>query len=68
VETGLTAERPLPGDDRARVCAEEGIPQDLIYLAQAESAFSSRWRFSRAPAHAGHSGNFVAWRGHEIRG
>jgi len=38
----------------SRVLQEEGLPQDLIYLAQAESAFS-RWRF-RAPARGG-SGN-----------
>ena len=38
-----------------RVLQEEGVPQDLIYLAQAESD-SSLWRFpARAPAACGNS-------------
>src|SRR6266404_175414 len=46
----------------SRVLREEGIPQDLIYLAQAESAFQPL-ALSRAGARG--IWQFVAWRGHE---
>lgn len=46
----------------ARVLHEEGIPQDLIYLAQAESAFQPL-ALSRAGARG--IWQFVAWRGNE---
>ncbi|HWZ96786.1 MAG TPA: transglycosylase SLT domain-containing protein [Candidatus Dormibacteraeota bacterium] len=46
----------------ARVLREEGIPQDLIYLAQAESAFQPL-ALSRAGARG--IWQFVAWRGNE---
>jgi membrane-bound lytic murein transglycosylase D len=46
----------------SRVLREEGLPQDLIYLAQAESAF-----LPTALSRAGARGiwQFVAWRGNE---
>lgn len=46
----------------SRVLHEEGIPQDLIYLAQAESAFQPL-ALSRAGARG--IWQFVAWRGNE---
>ena len=46
----------------SRVLQEEGLPQDLIYLAQAESAFQPL-ALSRAGARG--IWQFVAWRGHE---
>jgi membrane-bound lytic murein transglycosylase D len=46
----------------ARVLREEGVPQDLIYLAQAESAFQPL-ALSRAGARG--IWQFVAWRGNE---
>ena len=46
----------------ARVLQEEGLPQDLIYLAQAESAFQPL-ALSRAGARG--IWQFVAYRGHE---
>jgi len=46
----------------ARVLSEEGMPQDLIYLAQAESAFQPL-ALSRAGARG--IWQFVAWRGNE---
>ncbi len=46
----------------SRVLREEGIPQDLIYLAQAESAFQPL-ALSRAGARG--IWQFVAWRGNE---
>src|SRR5256884_7093704 len=46
----------------ARVLREVGIPQDLIYLAQAESAFQPL-ALSRAGARG--IWQFVAWRGNE---
>jgi membrane-bound lytic murein transglycosylase D len=45
-----------------RTLAEEGVPQDLIYLAQAESAFQPL-ALSRAGARG--IWQFVAWRGNE---
>ena len=45
-----------------RVLGEEGVPQDLIYLAQAESAFQPL-ALSRAGARG--IWQFVAWRGNE---
>src|SRR5438876_7649065 len=45
-----------------RVLKEEGLPQDLIYLAQAESAFQPL-ALSRAGARG--IWQFVAWRGNE---
>src|SRR5260370_38316758 len=44
----------------SRVLREEGVPQDLIYLAQAESAFQ-RLGLSRAGARG--ISQFVPWRG-----
>jgi membrane-bound lytic murein transglycosylase D len=61
VETGLSR----AGRYRemiARVLREEGVPQDLIYLAQAESAFQPL-ALSRAGARG--IWQFVAYRGHE---
>jgi membrane-bound lytic murein transglycosylase D len=61
VETGLRrAGRYRPMIER--VLDEEGLPRDLIYLAQAESAFQ--------PTAASHKAcvgiwQFAAWRGHE---
>jgi peptidoglycan lytic transglycosylase D len=46
----------------ARVLKEEGVPQDLIYLAQAESAFQPL-ALSRAGARG--MWQFVQWRGNE---
>jgi len=46
----------------SRVLKEEGVPQDLIYLAQAESAFQPL-ALSRAGARG--IWQFVAWRGNE---
>ena len=46
----------------SRVLQEEGLPQDLIYLAQAESAFQPL-ALSRAGARG--IWQFVAYRGHE---
>jgi membrane-bound lytic murein transglycosylase D len=46
----------------ARVLSEEGVPQDLIYLAQAESAFQPT-ALSRAGARG--MWQFVAYRGQE---
>jgi membrane-bound lytic murein transglycosylase D len=46
----------------ARVLREEGVPQDLIYLAQAESAFQPL-ALSRASARG--IWQFVQWRGNE---
>jgi membrane-bound lytic murein transglycosylase D len=46
----------------ARVLGEEGVPQDLIYLAQAESAFQPL-ALSRAGARG--MWQFVQWRGNE---
>src|SRR5450755_3324782 len=45
-----------------KTLAEEGVPQDLIYLAQAESAFQPL-ALSRAGARG--IWQFVAWRGNE---
>src|SRR5467141_294477 len=61
VETGLSR----AGRYRemiARVLREEGVPQDLIYLAQAESAFQPL-ALSRAGARG--IWQFVQWRGNE---
>ncbi len=46
----------------SRVLQEEGLPQDLIYLAQAESAFQPL-ALSRAGARG--IWQFVAWRGNQ---
>jgi membrane-bound lytic murein transglycosylase D len=46
----------------SRVLKEEGVPQDLIYLAQAESAFQPQ-ALSRAGARG--IWQFVPWRGNE---
>ena len=46
----------------ARILKEEGVPQDLIYLAQAESAFQPL-ALSRAGARG--IWQFVQWRGNE---
>src|SRR5579883_3510506 len=45
-----------------RILAEEGLPQELIHLAQAESGFMPR-AMSRAAA--GGMWQFLAWRGNE---
>jgi membrane-bound lytic murein transglycosylase D len=61
VENGLR--RKGKYDDMiARVLREEGVPQDLIYLAQAESAFQPL-ALSRAGARG--IWQFVQWRGNE---
>ncbi|HWY08960.1 MAG TPA: transglycosylase SLT domain-containing protein, partial [Candidatus Acidoferrales bacterium] len=61
VETGLR--RKGKYDDMiSRVLREEGVPQDLIYLAQAESAFQPL-ALSRAGARG--IWQFVQWRGNE---
>src|SRR6202040_3688740 len=61
VETGLR--RKGKYDEMiARVLREEGVPQDLIYLAQAESAFQPL-ALSRAGARG--IWQFVPWRGNE---
>jgi peptidoglycan lytic transglycosylase D len=61
VETGLRRAGRYRGMIQ-RVLAEEGVPQDLIYLAQAESAFQPL-ALSRAGARG--IWQFVAWRGNE---
>jgi len=61
VETGLRRSGRYQ-EMIARVLREEGIPQDLIYLAQAESAFQPL-ALSRAGARG--IWQFVAWRGNE---
>ena len=45
-----------------RILDEEGVPQELIHLAQAESGFLPRAMSRKA---AGGMWQFVAWRGHE---
>ena len=45
-----------------RVLAEEGVPQELIHLAQAESGFMPR---AMSRMHAGGMWQFLAWRGRE---
>jgi len=57
---GYTARRSLPRDD-SRVLQEEGMPQDLIYLAHSESAF----RVGAVASGARGIWQFVAWRGNE---
>jgi membrane-bound lytic murein transglycosylase D len=61
VETGLRRAGRYR-DMISRVLQEEGLPQDLIYLAQAESAFQPL-ALSRAGARG--IWQFVAYRGHE---
>jgi len=61
VETGLRRKGKYQGMI-ARVLREEGVPQDLIYLAQAESAFQPL-ALSRAGARG--IWQFVQWRGNE---
>lgn len=61
VETGLRRSGRYR-DMISRVLREEGVPQDLIYLAQAESAFQPL-ALSRAGARG--IWQFVAYRGHE---
>ena len=61
VETGLRRAGPYR-EMISRVLREEGVPQDLIYLAQAESAFQPL-ALSRAGARG--IWQFVAWRGNE---
>jgi membrane-bound lytic murein transglycosylase D len=61
VETGLRRAGRYR-DMISRVLQEEGVPQDLIYLAQAESAFQPL-ALSRAGARG--IWQFVAWRGNE---
>src|SRR5882724_11810309 len=61
VETGLRRSGRYQ-EMIARVLREEGIPQDLIYVAQAESAFQPL-ALSRAGARG--IWQFVAWRGNE---
>ena len=61
VETGLRRAGRYRGMI-SRVLREEGMPQDLIYLAQAESAFQPL-ALSRAGARG--IWQFVAWRGNE---
>ncbi len=61
VETGLRRAGRYRGMI-ARVLGEEGVPQDLIYLAQAESAFQPT-ALSRAGARG--MWQFVAYRGQE---
>jgi membrane-bound lytic murein transglycosylase D len=46
----------------ARILQEEGVPQELIHLAQAESGFFPRAISNKA---AGGMWQFVAWRGQE---
>jgi len=55
-------ERAVTREMISRVLGEEGMPQDLIYLAQAESAFQPL-ALSRAGARG--IWQFVAWRGNE---
>ena len=61
VETGLRRSGRYR-DMISRVLQEEGLPQDLIYLAQAESAFQPL-ALSRAGARG--IWQFVAWRGNQ---
>ena len=61
VETGLRRSGRYR-DMVSRVLKEEGVPQDLIYLAQAESAFQPL-ALSRAGARG--IWQFVPWRGNE---
>jgi len=61
VETGLSRSGRYR-DMISRVLREEGVPQDLIYLAQAESAFQPL-ALSRAGARG--IWQFVPWRGNE---
>src|SRR5712691_10239053 len=61
VETGLRRAGRYR-DMISRVLREEGMPQDLIYLAQAESAFQPL-ALSRAGARG--IWQFVAWRGNQ---
>src|SRR5437868_9972429 len=61
VETGLRRSGRYRGMI-SRVLKEEGVPQDLIYLAQAESAFQPL-ALSRAGARG--IWQFVPWRGNE---
>src|SRR5229473_1491582 len=61
VETGLRRSGRYR-DMISRVLREEGVPQDLIYLAQAESAFQPL-ALSRAGARG--IWQFVAWRGNQ---
>jgi len=61
VETGLSRSGKYR-DMIARILREEGVPQDLIYLAQAESAFQPA-ALSRAGARG--IWQFVPWRGNE---
>jgi membrane-bound lytic murein transglycosylase D len=61
VETGLRRKGKYQ-EMIARVLQEEGVPQDLIYLAQAESAFQPL-ALSRAGARG--IWQFVQWRGNE---
>src|SRR5271165_7122795 len=61
VETGLHRSGRYR-DMISRVLREEGVPQDLIYLAQAESAFQPL-ALSRAGARG--IWQFVQWRGNE---
>jgi membrane-bound lytic murein transglycosylase D len=61
VETGLRRKGKYQ-EMIARVLHEEGVPQDLIYLAQAESAFQPL-ALSRAGARG--IWQFVQWRGNE---
>src|SRR6266853_23958 len=61
VETGLRRSGRYR-DMISRVLREEGVPQDLIYLAQAESAFQPL-ALSRAGARG--IWQFVQWRGNE---
>jgi membrane-bound lytic murein transglycosylase D len=46
----------------SRILAEEGVPQDLIYLVQAESGFRPQ---ARSQKKATGMWQFVAWRGRE---
>jgi membrane-bound lytic murein transglycosylase D len=61
VETGLRRKGKYE-EMIARVLREEGVPQDLIYLAQAESAFQPL-ALSRAGARG--IWQFMQWRGNE---
>ena len=61
VETGLSRSGKYR-EMIARILHEEGVPQDLIYLAQAESAFQPL-ALSRAGARG--IWQFVPWRGNE---
>src|SRR6516162_7217360 len=61
VETGLSRSGRYR-EMIARILREEGVPQDLIYLAQAESAFQPL-ALSRAGARG--IWQFVPWRGNE---